>query len=108
MGNMRTNLQVITETMVLREKEEMERKRKVVESEIESDCYQSAASGLDFAKIEYPIELEGAIVTVQSIMQFAHENKLLVIEKTKSYVTLSWNMMLRNRIKNLFCKLKIS
>lgn len=106
-GNLKANLQVKTETAILKKKEREEKERQVAYEVIEKRCHDSAEQGIDFVAIAYPIKLPETIVIASGIMQFAKDNRLLVIKKTSCQVTITWNITLKNRIKDMYYRLTI-
>ncbi len=112
MGNLKANLQVKTETAILKMKEQEEKERKAASVEIEARCHASAEKGKDHVTIECLIKLEETVIEIPTIIRFAKDNQLLVIEvkskseaeneEIKTAVTLSWNTSLVNRIKNIW------
>lgn len=106
MGNLKMLLDIRSENEAWRRREKEQEDWKITEMELEEMC-KADANVVCEVDIEYPIELKGIMVDASRIVQFAKDNQLMVVNKTRRKITLSWKVTLKNRIKNIFYRLKI-
>lgn len=107
MGNLKVALDIKAENEAWRRREKEQKDWKTTEMELEEMCKIDAKSVECEVDIEYPIELKGIMVDASRIVQFAKDNQLMVVNKTRRKITLSWKVTLKNRIKDFFYRLKI-